>query len=69
LCTLLSLIFHDGIELWQVPLSVLVGWILGVPMDLDFHLLETGSLFPAILVTTFTLQVRILFALHRHYTL
>jgi hypothetical protein len=38
-------------------------------MDLDFHLLETGSLFPAILVTTFTLQVRILFALHRHYTL
>ncbi|TVT99035.1 hypothetical protein EJB05_55665 [Eragrostis curvula] len=42
--------------LWWVPLSVLVAWIMGVPMDLDFHLLETGSLFLAILVTAFTLQ-------------
>lgn len=30
---------------------------MGVPMDLDFNLLETGSLFLAILVTSFTLQV------------
>ncbi|GJN22112.1 hypothetical protein PR202_gb09648 [Eleusine coracana subsp. coracana] len=29
---------------------------MGVPMDLDFHLLETASLFLAVLVTTFTLQ-------------
>jgi hypothetical protein len=30
---------------------------MGVPMDLDFNLLETGSLFLAILMTSFTLQV------------
>uniref|UniRef100_A0A0E0FN56 Vacuolar cation/proton exchanger n=1 Tax=Oryza nivara TaxID=4536 RepID=A0A0E0FN56_ORYNI len=39
-----------------VPLSVLVAWIMGVQMDLDFKLLETGSLFMAVLVTAFTLQ-------------
>jgi Ca2+:H+ antiporter len=51
----------------QVPLSVLVAWVMGVPMDLDFHLVETGSLFLAILVTTFTLQVRFFFSLHNYY--
>ncbi|GKD79551.1 hypothetical protein Tco_1342172 [Tanacetum coccineum] len=39
-----------------VPLSVIVAWIIGVDMDLDFSLLETGSLTLAILVTAFTLQ-------------
>jgi Ca2+:H+ antiporter len=37
--------------------SVIVAWTMGIPMDLDFNLLETGSLFLAILVTAFTLQV------------
>ncbi|CAN6327031.1 unnamed protein product [Urochloa humidicola] len=44
------------ISMFVVPLSVLVGWIMGVPMDLDINLLETGCLFLAILVTTLTLQ-------------
>uniref|UniRef100_A0A453CW10 Vacuolar cation/proton exchanger n=1 Tax=Aegilops tauschii subsp. strangulata TaxID=200361 RepID=A0A453CW10_AEGTS len=44
------------ISMFVVPLSVLVAWVMGVPMDLDFNLLETGSLFLAILVTSFTLQ-------------
>ncbi|KAJ1264397.1 hypothetical protein BS78_09G260100 [Paspalum vaginatum] len=44
------------ISMFVVPLSVLVAWIMGVPMDLDLNLLETGSLFLAILATTFTLQ-------------
>ncbi|CAD6270963.1 unnamed protein product [Miscanthus lutarioriparius] len=44
------------ISMFVVPLSVLVAWIMGVPMDLDFNLLETGSLFLAVLVTAFTLQ-------------
>lgn len=44
------------ISMFVVPLSVLVAWIMGVPMDLDFNLLETGCLFLAILVTAFTLQ-------------
>uniref|UniRef100_A0A0D9V200 Vacuolar cation/proton exchanger n=1 Tax=Leersia perrieri TaxID=77586 RepID=A0A0D9V200_9ORYZ len=44
------------ISMFVVPLSVLVAWIMGVQMDLDFKLLETGSLFIAVLVTAFTLQ-------------
>jgi hypothetical protein len=34
---------------------------MGVQMDLDFNLLETGSLFLAILMTSFTLQVILFF--------
>ena len=30
---------------------------MGIPMDLDFKLLETGSLFISVLVTAFALQV------------
>ena len=41
----------------QVPLCVVVAWIMGVKMDLNFNLLETGSLALAIIATTFTLQV------------
>lgn len=41
----------------QVPLCVIVSWIIGVRMDLDFSLLDTGSLVLAIIVKVFTLQV------------
>ncbi|CAH1419252.1 unnamed protein product [Lactuca virosa] len=44
------------IAVFVVPLSVIVAWIIGVNMDLDFSLLQTGSLSLAILVTAFTLQ-------------
>uniref|UniRef100_A0A1D1ZCJ2 Vacuolar cation/proton exchanger n=1 Tax=Anthurium amnicola TaxID=1678845 RepID=A0A1D1ZCJ2_9ARAE len=44
------------ISMFVVPLSVIVAWIIGITMDLDFQLLETGSLLVAVLVTTFTLQ-------------
>lgn len=44
------------IAMFVVPASVLFGWILGVNMDLDFNLLETGSLALSIIVTAFTLQ-------------
>ncbi|XP_045818609.1 vacuolar cation/proton exchanger 3-like isoform X2 [Trifolium pratense] len=40
-----------------VPLCVIVAWIMGVKMDLNFNLLETGSLALAIIVSAFTLQV------------
>jgi hypothetical protein len=39
---------------------VVVAWIMGINMDLDFNILETGSLALAIIATAFTLQVRIL---------
>ncbi|RWR92128.1 Sodium/calcium exchanger membrane region [Cinnamomum micranthum f. kanehirae] len=44
------------IAMFVVPLSVIVGWMMGIHMDLDFNLLETGSLFVSVLVTAFTLQ-------------
>ncbi|CAJ1970636.1 unnamed protein product [Sphenostylis stenocarpa] len=44
------------ISMFVVPLSVVVAWIMGIKMDLDFSLLETGCLAFTILVTAFTLQ-------------
>ncbi|XP_057724441.1 vacuolar cation/proton exchanger 3-like [Arachis stenosperma] len=44
------------ISMFVVPLSVIVAWIMGIRMDLDFNLLDTGCLALAILVTAFTLQ-------------
>ncbi|XP_057442271.1 vacuolar cation/proton exchanger 3-like [Lotus japonicus] len=44
------------ISMFVVPLSVIVAWIMGIKMDLDFNLLETGCLAFAIIVTAFTLQ-------------
>ncbi|KAM5583253.1 vacuolar cation/proton exchanger 3-like [Rosa sericea] len=44
------------ISMFVVPLSVIVAWIMGIEMDLDFSLLETGSLAFTIIITAFTLQ-------------
>ncbi|XP_021969447.1 vacuolar cation/proton exchanger 3 isoform X1 [Helianthus annuus] len=44
------------IAVFVVPLSVIVAWIINVDMDLDFRLIETGSLFLGILVTAITLH-------------
>ncbi|XP_058109078.1 vacuolar cation/proton exchanger 3-like isoform X2 [Magnolia sinica] len=44
------------IAMFVVPSSVIVAWIMGIRMDLDFNLLETGSFFIAVLLTAFTLQ-------------
>jgi len=49
---MLMCVFH------QVPLSVIVAWILGIKMDLNFNILETSSLALAIIITAFTLQVK-----------
>ncbi|KAA8549403.1 hypothetical protein F0562_001124 [Nyssa sinensis] len=44
------------IFLFVVPLCVIVAWIMGIHMDLDFNILETGCVAFAIIVTAFTLQ-------------
>lgn len=44
------------ISMFVVPLCVVVGWLMGVHMDLDFNLLETASLSFSIILTAFTLQ-------------
>ncbi|KAI9154082.1 hypothetical protein LWI28_020683 [Acer negundo] len=44
------------IAVFVVPLSVIVSWIMGIKMDLNFDIIETGSLAISIIVTAFTLQ-------------
>ncbi|KAK1434615.1 hypothetical protein QVD17_00363 [Tagetes erecta] len=44
------------ISVFVVPMTVIVAWIVGIKMDLDFNLLETGSLALTIIATAFTLQ-------------
>lgn len=42
----------------QIPFCVVVGWFMGKPMDLNFQLFETATLFITVLVVAFMLQVR-----------
>ncbi|KAK9156386.1 hypothetical protein Sjap_003866 [Stephania japonica] len=44
------------ISMFGVPFCVIVGWILGHPMDLNFQLFETATLFITVLVVAFLLQ-------------
>ncbi|CAO2820092.1 unnamed protein product [Amaranthus hypochondriacus] len=44
------------ISMFVVPLCVVVAWIMGVEMDLDFNTIETGCLALSIILTAFTLQ-------------
>lgn len=44
------------ISMFLVPLCVIVAWIMGIEMDLDFNTTETGCLALSIIVTAFTLQ-------------
>ncbi|KAK1357155.1 Vacuolar cation/proton exchanger [Heracleum sosnowskyi] len=44
------------ISMFVIPLCVIVAWIMGIPMDLDFGHLQTATLASAIVLTTLTLQ-------------
>ncbi|KAH6777850.1 cation exchanger 1 [Perilla frutescens var. hirtella] len=44
------------IAMFVVPLSVIISWIIGVKMDLDFSPLETTALALSIIITAFALQ-------------
>ncbi|GMY25494.1 vacuolar cation/proton exchanger 3-like [Fagus crenata] len=44
------------IAVFVVPLCVIIAWIMGINMDLDFNMLETSSLAISIIATAFTLQ-------------
>ncbi|GAV75483.1 Na_Ca_ex domain-containing protein [Cephalotus follicularis] len=44
------------IALFAVPVCVIIAWIIGVPMDLSFNLLETASLAISIIAAAFALQ-------------
>ncbi|KAL3518065.1 hypothetical protein ACH5RR_020654 [Cinchona calisaya] len=44
------------ISMFVVPMCVIVAWIMRIPMDLNFGLLETSCLGFSIILTAFTLQ-------------
>ncbi|KAL2479480.1 Vacuolar cation/proton exchanger 3 [Abeliophyllum distichum] len=44
------------IAMFVIPLTVIVSWIIGIDMNLDFNLLETTCLALSIIVTAFALQ-------------
>ncbi|CAN6556205.1 hypothetical protein TB2_005653 [Malus domestica] len=44
------------ISMFGIPFCVVVGWIMGRPMDLNFQLFETATLFITVLVVAFLLQ-------------
>ncbi|KAL0399604.1 UNVERIFIED_CONTAM: Vacuolar cation/proton exchanger 2 [Sesamum radiatum] len=44
------------IAMFGIPFSVVVGWIMGRPMDLNFQLFETATLVMTVLVVAFMLQ-------------
>lgn len=44
------------IAMFGIPFCVVVGWIMGHPMDLNFQLFETATLFMSVLVVAFMLQ-------------
>ncbi|CAI9753685.1 unnamed protein product [Fraxinus pennsylvanica] len=44
------------ISMFAIPFCVIVGWIMGKPMDLNFQLFETATLFITVLVVAFMLQ-------------
>ncbi|KAG6524501.1 hypothetical protein ZIOFF_014413 [Zingiber officinale] len=42
---------------FAIPFTVVVGWVMGTQMDLNFQLFETATLFITVLVVAFMLQV------------
>lgn len=44
------------ISMFVIPFCVVVGWCMGKPMDLNFQLFETATLFITVLVVSFLLQ-------------
>ncbi|KAH7674608.1 Calcium/proton exchanger protein [Dioscorea alata] len=44
------------IAMFGIPFCVIIGWIMGTPMDLNFQLFETATLFITVVVVAFMLQ-------------
>ncbi|OVA16058.1 Sodium/calcium exchanger membrane region [Macleaya cordata] len=44
------------ISMFVIPFCVVIGWFMGKPMDLNFQLFETATLFITVLVVAFMLQ-------------
>ena len=42
--------------MFVIPLNVLIAWALNLPMSLDFHLFESGTLFITTILVSFIAQ-------------
>lgn len=51
----------------QLPLCVLLGWIMGKPMDMNFELFEIAVLFITVVMGAFMMQVCYLKFSHQIY--
>lgn len=40
----------------QLPMCVVLGWMIGQPLSLDFHLFETASIFMAVIIVSILIQ-------------
>jgi len=44
------------ISLFVIPFTVVIAWMMGQPLSLDFHVFETAVLFMTVVLVSFTLQ-------------
>jgi Ca2+:H+ antiporter len=44
------------ISVFVIPLAIVVGWMIGQPLSLDFHIFETAILLLALLICSFVLS-------------
>ena len=51
----------------QIPFCVVIGWMMGQKMDLNFQLFETATLFITVLVVAFMLQVGFKVGTKKHF--
>uniref|UniRef100_A0A7N2M6C4 Uncharacterized protein n=1 Tax=Quercus lobata TaxID=97700 RepID=A0A7N2M6C4_QUELO len=47
---------YDLFHTWKIPFSVVLGWIMEQPMDLNFQLFETATLFIFVFIVALMLQ-------------
>ena len=45
-----------SVVLRQLPLCVVIGWMMGRPLSLDFHLFETATIFITVIVVSVLIQ-------------
>nr|POE74925.1 vacuolar cation/proton exchanger 5 [Quercus suber] len=51
-----SILSEYLVDTIEIPFSVVLGWIMGQPLDLNFQLFETATLFISIFVVALMLQ-------------
>jgi len=56
LCLGIAIGSASQISLFVIPFTVIVAWMMGQPLSLDFHVFETAVLFMTVVLVTFCIQ-------------